>query len=153
MDWVSIGIELNRNPDKCLRRWGTLQTSLQATSLKTGALAPEENAMRFTPSMDARLLEAVQMFTIDGETNYVKVAAHVGGGMTNAQCHKRYRYKLDPALQLLNNDPWTEGEVTTTPRPPTHHTSHFPLPTPSLTPSNLLPLNSHTSGSQSGWKN
>ncbi|KAJ1443921.1 hypothetical protein B484DRAFT_441369 [Ochromonadaceae sp. CCMP2298] len=101
IDWVSIGSELNRNPRRCQNRWNCVQACLRTKSLQKG---------HFDDEMDARLLEALPEFTIDGKTNWVEVAAHVGGGMTNAQCHKRYRYKLDPALQLLNNDPWTEAE-------------------------------------------
>ncbi|KAJ1443512.1 hypothetical protein B484DRAFT_290697 [Ochromonadaceae sp. CCMP2298] len=66
--------------------------------------------MYFTPSMDALLLKAVEKFTINRKTSWRYVAAHVGGGMTNDQCGERYIKYLDPALHLLNNEPWTEAE-------------------------------------------
>jgi len=62
------------------------------------------------PLQDALLLEAVKECTIYRKTKWVEVAAHVGGGKTNVQCRERYVRYLNPALQLLNNEPWTEDE-------------------------------------------
>ncbi|KAJ1440509.1 hypothetical protein B484DRAFT_148379 [Ochromonadaceae sp. CCMP2298] len=56
--------------------------------------------------MDARLVEAVGKFGRD----WVSVAAHVGGGVDRTQCRKRFITKVDPALQGLNNGPWTDEE-------------------------------------------
>ncbi|KAJ1440165.1 hypothetical protein B484DRAFT_476757 [Ochromonadaceae sp. CCMP2298] len=59
--------------------------------------------------MDARLLEGVEKFGF-GYGQWVSVAAHVGGGVSNRQCLKRYTTKADPALQELYNGPWTDEE-------------------------------------------
>ncbi|KAJ1394926.1 hypothetical protein B484DRAFT_407732 [Ochromonadaceae sp. CCMP2298] len=55
---------------------------------------------------DARLLEAVENFG----RNWVRVAAHMDGGVNRHQCSKRYTTNADPALQELNNGPWTDKE-------------------------------------------
>ncbi|KAJ1441053.1 hypothetical protein B484DRAFT_390935, partial [Ochromonadaceae sp. CCMP2298] len=62
--------------------------------------------MHFTEEMNARLLEGVEKFG----RNWVRVAAYVGGGVASKQCNMRYTRNVDPALQELNNGPWTDEE-------------------------------------------
>mmetsp|Transcript_24605 Transcript_24605/g.53213 ORF Transcript_24605/g.53213 Transcript_24605/m.53213 type:complete len:167 (-) Transcript_24605:34-534(-) len=62
--------------------------------------------MQWTREMDARLLEAVEKFG----RNWVRVAAHMDGGVNNHQCLNRYITNADPALQELNRGPWTDEE-------------------------------------------
>jgi len=93
----------------------------------------------FTEKMDALLLEGVTKFGLD----WIDVAAHINKGsgcvVNNQQCSSRYRNKVNPALQELNNEPWTDEEVITT---PITHTPIPPPPTLSIPryPPNSIPL-------------
>ena len=61
---------------------------------------------------DNRLIKAVKECG-DGQDKWVKVAKHVGGGVDNNQCCKRWLQTVNPELAKCKHGTWSVKEVST----------------------------------------
>jgi hypothetical protein len=57
---------------------------------------------------DALLLHIVPIYDAK---DWVSIAKHMGGDVTNEQCRNRWCCKVDPALNTCKSGPWEPEEV------------------------------------------